>query len=81
MTRPPDTPSAADRSALRAALRQARRALSPAEHARHADRCTRLLTGLNAFRNARCIAVYLSADGEMDTAPLVARARGEFLIS
>lgn len=75
MTRPSDNPAAADRRALRTALRQARRALSPAEHARHADRCTRLLAGLNAFRNARRIAVYLPADGEMDTAPLIARAR------
>lgn len=75
MNRLSDDPAVSDRRALRAAIRDARRALAPADRARHADRCTRLLTGLNAFRNARRIAVYLPADGELDTAPLVARAR------
>ncbi len=75
MTRSSDDPAAADRRALRAAIRRTRRALPPAEQARHADLCTHLLIGLSVFRNARRIAVYLPADGEIDTAPLIARAR------
>ncbi|MFP5505451.1 MAG: 5-formyltetrahydrofolate cyclo-ligase [Gammaproteobacteria bacterium] len=67
-------PDTAARRALRSELRAARRALSPVERRLAAEDCARRLIGHAAFRNARRIAAYLPADGELDTAPLIERA-------
>ena len=63
-----------DRRELRAQLRTARRALDLPSRRQSAQACLRHLLGLPAFRNARRIAAYLSADGELDTRPLIERA-------
>lgn len=55
-------------------MREARRALGTQERKLRAEQCARLLCNQSVFRNARRIAAYLPADGEMDTAPLIARA-------
>jgi 5-formyltetrahydrofolate cyclo-ligase len=67
----PDTTA---RRALRNELRTARRALSPVQRQHYAEDCARRLIGHAGFRNARRIAAYLPADGELDTAPLIERA-------
>lgn len=67
----PDTTA---RRALRSELRAARRALTPVQRRQYAEDCARRLIGHTAFRNARRIAAYLPADGELDTAPLIERA-------
>ncbi|MFN2310017.1 MAG: 5-formyltetrahydrofolate cyclo-ligase [Gammaproteobacteria bacterium] len=59
---------------MRGELRAARRALSAAERQRAAEDCAHRLVGQALFRNARRIAAYLPSDGELDTAPLIARA-------
>jgi 5-formyltetrahydrofolate cyclo-ligase len=63
-----------DRQALRMQMRQARRAIDNQERMRHAEACARRLLNHAAFRNARRIAAYLPADGELDTTPLIERA-------
>lgn len=68
------TPAATARRDLRNAVRAARRALSPHERQQHAEDCARRLLNHPAFRNARRIAAYLPADGELDTGPLIERA-------
>mgnify|MGYP002389666620 CR=1 FL=1 len=55
-------------------MRVARRALSEHERRQCAEDCARQLLNNPAFRNARRIAAYLPADGEVDTAPLIERA-------
>lgn len=55
-------------------MRAARRALSPHERQQCAEDCARHLLNHPAFRNARRIAAYLPADGELGTAPLIERA-------
>jgi 5-formyltetrahydrofolate cyclo-ligase len=67
-------PDTAARRALRSELRAARRALTPVERRLAAEDCARRLIGHAVFRNARRIATYLPADGEIDTAPLIERA-------
>ena len=62
------------RRALRSRLREMRRALDSGQRNLAAHSCARLLSELAAFRNARRIAAYLPADGELDTGPLIARA-------
>lgn len=62
------------RRELRSQLRAARRALTGHEREQCAQDCTRLLLNHPAFRNARRIAAYLPADGELDTTPLIERA-------
>lgn len=59
---------------LRRRLRAERRALSPAEQRRHAERLTRLVSKHPVFLRARTIAAYWSADGELDPTPLLALA-------
>lgn len=67
---PPDQ----GKRALRARMRAARNALSSQERILSAERCARLLCNQPQFRNAQRIAVYLSADGELDTQVLIGRA-------
>lgn len=54
-------------------MRAARNALSVQERHLSAERCARMLCNHPRFRNAQRIAVYLSADGELDTQALIAR--------
>lgn len=68
------TPKHNARRELRNELRAARRALTEHERRQCAEDCARHLLNLPAFRNARRIAAYLPADGELDTAPLIERA-------
>jgi len=63
--------SATSRSALRKQLRQARRALSPAQQRKAAERLKRHLAQDIRFLRARHIAFYLANDGEIDPAPLL----------
>lgn len=62
------------RRELRSTLRAARRALTEHERRQCAEDCARRLLNHPAFRNARRIAAYLPADGELDTQPLIERA-------
>ncbi|MBI5460988.1 MAG: 5-formyltetrahydrofolate cyclo-ligase [Gammaproteobacteria bacterium] len=62
------------RRELRAQVRAARRALDMHQRQHCAEDCARHLLNHPAFRNARRIAAYLPADGEIDTAPLIERA-------
>ena len=62
------------RSDVRKRLRDARRALSPAQRAAHADALAWRLARHPLFLNSRRIAAYLPVDGEMDPMPLVWRA-------
>lgn len=55
-------------------MRAARNALTPQQRTLSAERCARMLCNHPQFRNALRIAVYLSADGELDTQALIARA-------
>lgn len=68
------SPALAARRELRLRMRAARNALSPHERRQCAEDCARLLHGQQLFRNARRIAAYLPADGELDTRPLIERA-------
>lgn len=63
--------SATSRSALRKQLRQARRALSPAQQRKASERLKRQLAQDIRFLRARHIAFYLANDGEIDPAPLL----------
>ena len=63
-----------ERRALRSRLRETRRNLGSDQRNAAARLCARRLSELAAFRNARRIAAYLPADGELDTDPLIARA-------
>ncbi len=71
---PPSVSQSTDRRILRTRIRQARRALTPVERLLLAEQCARNLVNHALFRNATRIAVYLPADGELDTVPLLERA-------
>jgi len=60
---------------LRKALRAKRRALPPALHAEHSGRAAAAITRLRRFKSGARVAIYLSFDGETDTASLLAAAR------
>ena len=60
---------------LRTALRQRRNSLSPSAQQTAAQALLDSVMALPIWRSAQCIAVYLAADGEINTAPLVALAR------
>ena len=60
---------------LRSALRQRRQVLSPDQQQCAAQSLTTAVEALPGWPEARRIAVYLAADGEIDTAPLCQRAR------
>jgi 5-formyltetrahydrofolate cyclo-ligase len=62
------------RRELRVQMRAARCALTNQERRQHAEACARRLLNHSAFRNARRLAAYLPADGELDSAPLIERA-------
>ncbi len=68
----PNGPTAPN--ALRQALRRARRALDAPVRRRHARALSRRLGRDLRFLRARRIGAYLATDGEMDPAPLLARA-------
>ncbi len=63
-----------DRSQQRQQLRTTRRALDRRERRRRADALSRRLFAQPVFNNSRRIAVYLPADGEVDTGSIIARA-------
>jgi len=63
------------RGELRHTLRRRRRAVTPAERRRCAQRLARLATANAVFSRSRNIAIYLSNDGELDPAPLAERLR------
>ncbi len=65
---------AIDPKALRRQIRARRRALRPAEQRAAARRLCRSVTRSAAFRNARRIALYIAADGEIDPAPICREA-------
>ena len=58
-------------------MRDARRALTPQARQVAAEAAAKHLRTLPAYRQARCLAVYLARDAELDPAPLVVAARGE----
>lgn len=62
------------RRLLRGQLRAMRNALTSAQRHAAGRQCARLLSELPVFRNARRIAAYLPADGELETDPLIERA-------
>ncbi len=68
-------PPVSDPKSLRRTLRAARRALTADEQHRHGLRLAARLGTPMPLRAARRIALYLPADGEIDTAPLIARLR------
>ena len=63
----------ATRNALRAPLRERRRALTPADQARAASRLVAQFLSARIARSSRHIALYLPNDGEIDPQPLLAR--------
>ena len=65
----------ASRTTLRKQLRQARRALSPAQQRRAAIRLAANLAQDKRFLRARHMAFYLANDGEIDPTPLMLLAR------
>jgi len=62
------------RARQRKQLREQRRTLSPADRQQRTDRLCAQLFRQPLFRNSRRIAVYLPADGEVETARIIARA-------
>lgn len=67
----PTRPATADRNSLRTQLRRKRRQLPPNERLACAKQLTQNLAQERLLLNSRHIAVYLPADGEMDTWPLI----------
>jgi len=70
-------PTIVSKADLRRQLRQGRGALSNIDRSAHAKSVAALLTNSNYWRDADTIAVYVAADGELDTAPVVAAARAQ----
>ena len=70
----PGVGQAAGRRALRREMRRRRRALGDAERRAAAAALAKRLAGTGWFRNSATVAAYLSNDGEIDLAPLIARA-------
>lgn len=64
-----------DKNRLRSELRRRRRQLTGAEQTKAAAEVARQATALTAWPGARCLALYLAADGEVDTHPLASRCR------
>jgi 5-formyltetrahydrofolate cyclo-ligase len=59
---------------IRKHMRQQRRALSEPDRLHFSQRLTNHFSKTTLFRNARHIACYMAADGEMDLTPLMQRA-------
>jgi 5-formyltetrahydrofolate cyclo-ligase len=64
-----------DKARLRRLLRERRQALSGEQQAAAARSIAVRIAALSPWRRARRVALYLPADGEIDTAPLAAVAR------
>jgi 5-formyltetrahydrofolate cyclo-ligase len=62
------------RSHLRKSLRASRRALTPRQQRRAAERMYRFASARKSFHTARHIGFYLPIDGEIDPLPLLRRA-------
>jgi 5-formyltetrahydrofolate cyclo-ligase len=60
-------------ASIRKAIRSKRQLLSAKENRLHGECVSRHLASLAAFRRASRVAVYLSVNGELDTAPLIER--------
>lgn len=60
-------------ASIRKAIRSRRQSLYAKENRSHGESVSRHLASLAAFRRARRVAVYLSVNGELDTAPLIER--------
>lgn len=73
-TSPDAIPSPRDLRGLRQAMREQRRSLRPSQQRAAAQRLARRVTASASFLSARRIALYIAADGEIDPAPLLARA-------
>ena len=76
---PPQSPAECKR-ALRSALRQERKAISPQHRLRAARSTARRLLRCAAVRRARRVAVYLSMGSELPTAVLIATLRARRII-
>ncbi|MDY0008051.1 MAG: 5-formyltetrahydrofolate cyclo-ligase [Spongiibacteraceae bacterium] len=63
--------TATQKRELRRSLRRRRRALSPAQQHLAGQRLARVLGAQAWFRHAQDIALYLPADGEIDTLPIL----------
>lgn len=59
---------------IRRSMRQQRRSLPPREQARAAERLVRQVLRSGPFRRARRVACFISADGEIDTDPIIRAA-------
>lgn len=70
-----ELPPAADRKALRKALRKRRQCLSPQQQKRASDHLARVLNRNLKAAQARHVAVYLSGDGEIDPRTFIRKAR------
>jgi len=70
-----DTATTKERGALRRTLRAKRRGLSKAQRHHRSLRLARAAAKTILLRRARSFACFLSADGEVDTHPLIARVR------
>ena len=62
---------------IRRQMRARRSGLSLHERNAHAEAAAAILTGSRYWRDADTIALYLAADGELDTDPIVRKARAE----
>ncbi|MEJ1297539.1 MAG: 5-formyltetrahydrofolate cyclo-ligase [Candidatus Sedimenticola sp. (ex Thyasira tokunagai)] len=65
-----------DSKQLRSKIRHLRRALTPQQHQQHSRIVAQHAATSRHFQNGKRIAFYLSADGELDTSPLIERAMG-----
>ena len=62
---------------IRQQMRARRRALSLHQQTACGEAAAAILTGSSYWRDANTIAVYLAADGELDTNPIIRTARAE----
>ena len=72
---PPIPMTSKNRNQLRRKMRNRRRSLTARQRQQSAIRASSLISRLPCFINAQRIAFYLPADGELDSLPLLERAR------